>query len=141
LTEDLSTLDVWSVGGTLSVPIFNGGSTIAGIRSATAARDQATHAFNQAVLDAVSDVQNALARDAENQLRKDAINQSLSAARLAYAESRERYLAGVDPFLSVLTAWNSLQQAELNSLQAHRDVLGARLALIVSLGGTEGAPR
>ena len=129
----------WSVGGSASVPLFNGGQTHAGIRSARAQRDQAIHAWNQAVLAAVSDVRTAAARDRENRLRREAIDAQLAAARLAYQASRERYLAGVDPFVTVLTAWSSLQQAEISALQAHRDVLSARVALFTALGGP-GAP-
>jgi len=137
---DLDTLEGWSVGGTLSVPLFNGGATHGRIRGARANRDVAVHSWNQALLQATSEVHQALLQDRENATRRTAVDQQLGAARLAYEESRERYLAGIDTFLTVLTAWNSLQQAELNSLQAHRDQLTARINLFVALGGSPSAP-
>jgi len=136
---DLDTLEGWSVGGSLSVPLFNGGATHGRIRSSRAARDQAMSTWNQQLLAAASDVRNALAQDRENTSRREAVDAQLEAARLTYEESRERYLAGIDSFLNVLTAFTSLQQAELNSVTAHRDVLTSRIALFVALGGG-GAP-
>jgi multidrug efflux system outer membrane protein len=139
-SDSFDSLAGWSVGGTASVPLFNGGQTHAGIRSARAQRDQAVHAWNQAVLTAVSDVRTAAIRDRENRLRREAIGAQLEAGRMAYEESLERYLAGVDPFVTVLTSWNTLQQAEIGALQAHRDVLSARIAFFTALGGN-GAPQ
>jgi len=139
-SDSFDSLAGWSVGGTASVPLFNGGQTHAGIRSAKAQRDQAIHAWNQAVLTAVSDVRTAALRDRENRLRREAVEAQLEASRQAYDESRERYLAGLDTFVTVLTAWNSLQQAEIGALQAHRDVLSARIALFTALGGTGDTP-
>lgn len=136
---DLDTLEGWSVGGTLNVPLFNGGATHGRIRQARAQRDVASHGYSQALLAATSEVHTALAQDRENATRRQAVDAQLIAARLAYEESRERYLAGIDTFLTVLTAWNSLQQAELNSLQAHRDLLTSRINLFVALGGTPDA--
>ena len=108
-----------------------------------AARDQAMHSWNQALLSAASDVRTALSQDRENAARREAVDNQLLAARLTYEESQERYLSGVDTFLNVLAAWNSLQQAELNSVSAHRDVLSSRIAVFVALGGgpsTGGTP-
>ncbi len=139
-SDSFDSISGWSIGGSASVPLFNGGQTHAGIRSAHAQRDQAIQAWNQAVLTAVSDVRTAAARDQENRKRREAVEAQLAAARLAYAESRERYLAGVDTFITVLTAWNSLQQSELSALQAHRDVLSARIALFTALGGPGATP-
>jgi len=140
---DLDTLEGWSVGGSLSVPLFNGGATHGRIRASKAARDQAMHSWNQALLSAASDVRTALSQDRENAARREAVDNQLLAARLTYEESQERYLSGVDTFLNVLAAWNSLQQAELNSVSAHRDVLSSRIAVFVALGGgpsTGGTP-
>jgi len=139
-SDSFDSLSGWSVGGTASVPLFNGGQTHAGIRSARAQRDQAVHAWNQAVLTAVSDVRSAAVRDRENRLRRQSVKAQLEASRQAFDESQDRYLAGIDPFVNVLTSWNGLQQAEIGALQAHRDVLSARIAFFTALGGNGATP-
>jgi multidrug efflux system outer membrane protein len=132
---DLDTLEGWSVGGTLSVPLFNGGAQHGRIRAARAQRDIAIHTYNQTLLDASSEVHSALARDREETTRREAVDRQLAAAELVHAEAIERYLAGIDTFLNVLTAQTSLQQAQLNSISAHRTVLSSRIDLFVALGG------
>jgi outer membrane protein TolC len=59
----------------------------------------------------------------------------VEAARLAFQESRARYLAGLATYIQVLTATNAWQQAELTLLQARRDLLGLRIQLHAAIGG------
>ncbi len=125
----------WSAGATLSVPLFNGGSQAAAIREARSAERAAYHALYQAYLGAVREVEQALVQEAEMRAQVRAYRDQLDAARQALEESRSRYVAGLTNYQSVLTATNALQQAELNELQAHRQLVGARILLHTALGG------
>ena len=50
--------------------------------------------------------------------------------------AQERYRSGLSDFLPVLTAIQAKQAAELQVLQARRDLLSARIQLHRALGGT-----
>ncbi len=125
----------WGVGANVSVPLFTGGAQVAAIREARAAERTAYHALYQAFLRAVQEVETALAQESELRAQLEAFRTQVEAATLALDESRSRYIAGVASYQSVLTATNALQQAELNALQTHRQLLGARIQLHTALGG------
>lgn len=125
----------YGFGGAISIPLFAGGARHGAIRQARAGNDIATHQYNQTVLDALADVEGRLVTDVEKRNRLDAVTNQEKAARDAYAESRDRYLEGLDPYVVVLTSQNAQQSAELGRLQAHRDAIGARIQLHGALGG------
>lgn len=135
LGGDLGTTDVWSVGGALSVPLFQGGRTLAGMKAARAGEDLSVYQYNGALLTAVGEVEGALTLEQERRLQLSAATEQSSAANAAYDNARDRYLAGLDSYTTVLTAWNALQQAELSLLLAQRDLLGARVQLHDALAG------
>jgi len=138
LGSELNAIETWSVGGSLSVPLFNGGAGIAGVKQATGQLRSVTGAWDTALLGAVRDVENGVVRDLEQSERHEAVGDQVDAARAAYDEARQRYLQGVDSFLAVLTAQAGLQSAELSLVQAHRDRLAARVQLWTALGGDTG---
>lgn len=134
--DDFSTIDVWGLGGSVSVPVFNGGRLIGSVRSASGTELATVRAFDTALLGAIRDVENAIVQEQEQALRHRAVDDQVEAARQAYAEARERYLSGIDTFINVLQTQAGLQAAELSLVQAHRDRLGARVQLWTALGGT-----
>lgn len=133
----------WGFGVSLSVPAFNGFADHAAIREARAQIDQARSGLDQGVVQAISDVENALANEAEQREQVEAFRDLLEAARQAFVVARDSFVAGVGNYLSILTALSALQQAELTMLQAERSLISARLALYQTLGGpwTEGLSR
>jgi len=136
VADEWSTIGTWGLGGNLSVPLFNGGAAHGGLRQAAAARDATARAYDTALLNAVRDVQSAAVLEREQALRHTATGAQVAAARAAYDEARDRYLRGIDTFLTVLQTQNALLGAELSHLQAHRDRLSARIQLWTALGGT-----
>ncbi len=125
----------WGVGATLSIPLFNGGRQMGTIRQARASERAAYHALYQAYLKAVQEVEQALVQEAELRAQVQAFRRQIDAATQALEESRARYVAGLTNYQSILTATNALQQAELNELSAHRQLVGARIQLRTALGG------
>lgn len=65
----------------------------------------------------------------------EAFQEQFDASRLAYDESRRRYLVGIATFLDVLNASNGMQQAELNVVRTKRNVLGSWIQLRQASGG------
>ena len=99
-----------------------------------AAESMAVNSYNQAVRNSIAEVDAAIRLDTEQRARRDAVRTQSEAARLAYEESVERYLAGLDTYLSVLAAQAANQAADLALLQARRDAVSARIQLHDALG-------
>ena len=133
--EDTDHVDTWSVGAALSVPLFGGGRTHAGIKAATAQRDLAEAQLRSRVLAVAQEVQTAGAEERESAATLAAAGRQHAAARAAYVESRARYLEGLIPYVNVLAALVSHQVAELSLLDAQRSRLRARVRLHGALGG------
>lgn len=132
---DYNPLTVWSLGGSLLAPLFNGGRLDAQLDAATAQRDQAAYAYRGAVLSAFADVQSALTgthRLAQQTLhatqRREVLHQSLGFAH-------DRYEAGYASYLEELDAQRNLYAAELEVVRLHQAELDNRVQLYKALGG------
>ncbi|WP_424953245.1 efflux transporter outer membrane subunit [Comamonas terrigena] len=128
-------LTVWSLGGSLLAPLFNGGRLQAQLDAATAQRDQAAYAYRGAVLAAFADVESALTgtqRLAQQTLhatqRRDVLHQTLGYAH-------DRYEAGYASYLEELDAQRNLYAAELEVVRLHQAELDNRVQLYKALGG------
>jgi len=126
---------LWSVGGSILAPLFEGGRLRAGAESAAAQRDAAAFSYRKAALNAFREVNDALVAAAKT----DEQVGILSAQRDALAESfrlaSNRYRAGYSPYLEQLDAQRGLLAAELGLIQARADALSARVTLYQALGG------
>ncbi len=133
----------WGVGAGLSVPLFAGTVRHQGQRQAEAGYVSAKRALSQATLQARMEVENARTTERGAAAQLAARDEQLTAAKLAYDESREQYITGLTSYLSVLTSLTALQNVQLSRLQAHRDLVGARISLYDALGGawTSGGSR
>ena len=125
---------IWGAGATLTIPIFNGGAAHGRVRQARAAESMAVNSYNQTLRNTVAEVEGAIRMDVEQRARRDAVTSQAQAAQLAYDESVDRYLAGLDTYLSVLAAQAANQAADLSLLQARRDAVSARIQLHDAVG-------
>ncbi len=126
---------VWSVAGSLTQPIFEGGTLRAKKRAAEAAADVAAAQYSSTVNTAFKDVANALValqRDAET-LAADLAAQATAANSLAVA--RAQYAAGGGTYLNVLTSEQSDQSARLTLISARAARFTDTVALFQALGG------
>jgi len=128
-------ITIWSVGGSVLAPLFEGGRLRAGTETAAAQRDQAAESYRRAALTAFREADDALAgvASADAQLRigiaqRDALAES-------YRLARNRYRAGYSPFLEQLDAQRGLLAAELALVQSRSDALTARITLYRAMGG------
>jgi len=124
----------WQVGVQASVPIFNGGRKIAAARGASASARAAGYDLQQALLSATVEVQDARRVITQRDEELAARQAQVEAARLSFDESRIQYLGGLTPYVSVQSALNTLQMAELGLIQARRDRLAAHITLHNALG-------
>jgi NodT family efflux transporter outer membrane factor (OMF) lipoprotein len=126
---------VWSLAGSLTQPIFEGGTLRARKRAAEAEADSAAAQYSSTVNTAFKDVANALValqRDAET-LQADLAAQATAANSLAVA--RAQYAAGGGTYLNVLTAEQSDQSARLTLIGARATRFTDTVALFQALGG------
>ncbi|MBA3939985.1 MAG: RND transporter [Sphingopyxis sp.] len=128
-------ISIWSVGGSILAPIFQGGRLTAQADAAGAQRDQAAFAYRRAALTAFREVEDALAavKHIDEQLlfarsQRDALAEGL---RLA----TNRYREGYSPYLEQLDAQRGLLGAELSLIQLRADALAARIQLFQAMGG------
>ncbi|MDE2082380.1 MAG: efflux transporter outer membrane subunit [Burkholderiales bacterium] len=126
---------VWSLGGSLLAPIFNGGALQARRRAAEAAYDQALAQYRQTVLNAFLNVANTLrALDSDAQ----ALQAQATAAALARQSldlTTRQYQAGAVSSLLLLDAQRSLQQTRIGLAQARAARYADTAALFQALGG------
>jgi NodT family efflux transporter outer membrane factor (OMF) lipoprotein len=132
---DYNPLTVWSLGGSLLAPLFNGGRLQAQLDAATAQRDQAAYGYRGAVLNAFADVEGALTgtqRLAQQTLhatqRREVLKKSLGFAH-------DRYEAGYASYLEELDAQRNLYAAELEVVRLQQAELDNRVQLYKALGG------
>ncbi len=131
-------ITIWSVGGSILAPIFQGGRLTGQFNAATAQRDQAAFAYRRTVLNAFREVEDQLA--VIDRLRVQ--EQALMAQRAATAEvlrhATNRYRAGYSPYLEQIDAQRALLGVDLAIIQLRADTLNAYVALYQALGGGAG---
>ncbi len=133
---ELSSQTFWSATASVSVPLFNGGRNAFGIQSAKATENANVHAYTQAAANAVLEVENALVLEKQRRAHYRAVSDQEEAARQAWVEAREQYVNGLGSYLTLLTAQNTHQSAELAKLDSRRQLLSARVQLHDALGGS-----
>ena len=125
----------WTVGGSLTQTLFQGGALIHQRRAAAAALDAAGAGYRAVVLAAFQNVADTLTA---LQLDADAMSASLKAQQAA-AESlratRHNVELGLTSYLALLSAQQSYSQAVLNLAQARASRFADTAALLQALGG------
>lgn len=125
---------LWSVGPTLSLPIFTGGRNRAELASARAAYESTVASYRQTVLSAFQDVEDQLAAQRLLALQFEAENAALASARRTLDISMTRYKGGVITYLEVATAQSTALAHEQTVVQLNATRLNASVSLIKSLG-------
>jgi NodT family efflux transporter outer membrane factor (OMF) lipoprotein len=125
----------WALAGGLSTPIFNWGRIQANIDRSNAEQEQAFLAYQQSILTAFREVEDALVAYQQEQVRRAALKQSAEANALAVKLSEERYLRGLTAFLNVLESQRALYLAQSNLVASNARVSTSLVALYKALGG------
>jgi multidrug efflux system outer membrane protein len=125
---------VWSVGPSLSLPLFTGGRNRAQLAAARAAYDAAVANYRQTVLSAFQDVEDQLAaqRLLAQQSEKESV--ALNSARRTLDISMTKYKGGVITYLDVVIAQSAALALEQTVVQLAEQRLAASVSLIKALG-------
>jgi len=126
---------VFSVGPSITFPIFNSGRVGAGIASAEARTQAALAQYRQVIVQAFREVADGLVeyrKRQEARVQQEALTlASLNTTRLANI----RYRGGVTSYLEVLDSERQLFDAELGLARSRRDELLAVVRIYRALGG------
>ena len=125
----------WSLGATLTAPIFQGGTLLHQQRAAQAAYTQASEQYRSTVLTAfqnVADTLTALEQDAEAVKTAAA---AASAAAVTLDLAQKQWKSGYAGYLALLSAEQADQQARINLIQAQASRYADTAALFQALGG------
>jgi len=125
----------WTIGPSVSWPIFYAGRIRANIEVHNARQEQALVRYEKAVLASLEDVENALVSYSKERHRYAALGEAVAANRLAFALANERYLKGLTNFLDVLDAERSLYTSEDQLAQSEQAVRVNLVSLYKALGG------
>jgi outer membrane protein, multidrug efflux system len=125
---------VWSVGPSLSLPIFTGGRNRAQLAASRATYDAAVASYRQTVLSAFQDVEDQLAaqRLLAQQSEKESV--ALHSARRTVDISMTKYKGGVITYLDVVVAQSAALNIEQTVVQLNAQRLAASVSLIKALG-------
>ncbi|ARF49495.1 efflux transporter outer membrane subunit [Pantoea stewartii] len=137
---DASYLDDWSshfysVGPSLSIPLFQGGRLVSSVKLARAQQASAALDYRQTVLTALQDVENALVSYRADQQRVTALDETTGALQRTFDLASDSYRQGLSTFLEVLDAQRQLAQAEEQATQARMQSGLDLVALYKALGG------
>lgn len=131
----VSTATSWSIGPTLSLPIFNRGQLKQTVLIEESQARETYLAYRQTVLEAVEEVENALVGLSKQQTRRSQLANSYTSYAKATELADERYAAGETTLLTLLTAQRSLYSARDSLAQSTVDVGLQYIALSLALGG------
>lgn len=130
-----SSSQIWSVGGLVSLPIFDGGLRRAQIEVAQARRDELVALYQRTVQTAFTEVSEALIGRQRFQEQITALEAVVLAQRRLAEVAELRYENGIAIYLEVVDARRNLFSTEQQLIQLRATALQNGVALYAALGG------
>lgn len=121
--------------GSLTQPLFYNGANIAKLRMAKAQEAQSKLAFEQALLNAGSDVSNALSLYQKTNQKVAARKMQVESAQKAAEDTKYLFKYGTSTSLEVLSAQQAYLSAQLSQVSDNFDRMQAVVSLYQTLGG------
>lgn len=128
-------IGVWSLGGSVLAPIFQGGRLQAQLDGATAQRDQAAWNYRSVVLNAFREVEDRMVVLANLKQQEAALEAQRSAVADALRHAQNRYRAGYTPYIEQIDAQRALLGVELSLVQTRAEELTTLVGLYQAVGG------
>ncbi|HVY68598.1 MAG TPA: efflux transporter outer membrane subunit [Verrucomicrobiae bacterium] len=125
----------WSAGPTVQWKVFDAGRIRANIKVQNARQEQALATYEQTVLTAFEEVENALVAYAKEQTRRESLAKAVASSQKSLHLANSLYANGLTDFLHVLDAERSLYQVEDQLAQSDRAVSANLITLYKALGG------
>lgn len=121
--------------GSLTQPLFNKGINIANLKITKAQQEEAALAFQQSILNAGVEVNNALYKYQTISDRCIQRKQQINSLNSAVEQTKKMMQYGSSNYLEVLTAQQSLLSAKLSKVQDDFERIQAVISLYQALGG------
>jgi len=128
---------IWSVGASLTQPLFHGGALVARKHQYEATYEAAVAQYKQTVLSAFQNVADTLVALDEDANTLNQSRRAVDAAEGMRRDTEARYQLGATSFYATLTAGQQYQNAYLQYVRAR----SARLADTAALFDSMGDPR
>jgi outer membrane protein, multidrug efflux system len=125
----------WTVGPTLTVPIFTAGKLRSNVKLTEAQQQQALLTYQQAIQQAFRDVSDSLIAYQKNREFREQQELLTASAEDSAKLAQIRYQAGVASYLEVLTNDTNFFAAQLNLATAQQNELTALVQVYNALGG------
>ena len=126
---------LWNAAASLLQPIFNANANRARVKIAKAQQEETRLAFQQALLNAGAEVNNALTQCQSSRAKADLRVRQISALERAVESTELLMQHGSTTYLEVLTAQQSLLSAQLSQIADRFDEIQGTVNLYQALGG------
>jgi outer membrane protein, multidrug efflux system len=126
---------LWSIGLSASETLFDAGKTRASVRFADADYTAAVATYRQTVLTAMEEVENGITGLASLERAEFQANASVLSAQRAFDIASDRYKGGVDTYLDLITAEQTLLTNQRQAVQIEGQQFATAVFLVKALGG------
>jgi len=126
---------LWTAVGSLAQPLFNKGLNVSRLKIAKAQQESALFAFQQSLLNAGSEVNNALVQWQTARERIEIDQKQINSLETAVKSTQLLMQHGSSTYLEVLTAQETLLQAQLTQVADRFDEIQGVINLYHALGG------
>lgn len=126
---------MWSVGPSVSVPLFSGNKNVWNLTKSKAAHDEALANYRQAFLAAIADVESSLSAILNLGLQAESQGRARTSSEKAAMLAKTRYEAGTSPYLDVIEANRTTLATQRATAQIAGQRLIATVGLIKAIGG------
>jgi NodT family efflux transporter outer membrane factor (OMF) lipoprotein len=139
-TFQLSSFGSWgsrqfSVGPSITLPFFRGGRLRGTLELRKAEQQEAAIRYQQIVLQAWHEVDNALIAYAAEERRRDSLTLNVEQNELALSVAQRRYREGAIDFLNVLSVQKALLEAKSEAIRSDMTASLNLIKLLKGLGG------
>ncbi len=124
----------YQIAASLTAPLFRS-QNIANLKAAKAQQQQSLNTFEYTVLSASAEVSNALVSLSKSRERVKMLNEQVKNLEKAVEYNNDLLTLGTTTYLEVLTAQQSLLNAQMSQLQCDLDISQSAISLYQALGG------
>lgn len=125
----------YGIGPSVTLPIFEGGKIRRNVELRQAQQKEAAITYQRTVLQAFTEVDNAMVAYSREQVRHDHLASQVRQSDRALALAQSRYRQGLADFLVVLTAQRTALQAQQQLADSTSTIATNLVALYKALGG------
>jgi NodT family efflux transporter outer membrane factor (OMF) lipoprotein len=126
---------IGSAVASLSGTIFDAGAKEAQVKKSLFSANEYALAYKATLLEAFSEVQDALEAEKTQTQYLNHLDQRVHFAKIIYERQKAKYAYGIETYLSVLNAQQSLQELEQTRLLKRLNLISERIALHRALAG------